>query len=73
MIVAASRACFRVLSTSHGGDRIDSRDIVTSVPNLAWTFDAEDAVASSAAIVGGTVYVASKDGLLHAIDLATGK
>ena len=40
---------------------------------LAWTFQAKDAIGSSAAIADGTVYVGSSDGLLHAIDLATGK
>ncbi len=40
---------------------------------LRWSFQAKDAIQSSAAIVDGTVFVGSMDGLLHAIDLATGK
>jgi len=40
---------------------------------LAWSFEAKDGVASSAAIVDGSVYVGSRDGVLSAIDLATGK
>ena len=40
---------------------------------LAWSYQAKDGVASSAAIVDGVVYVGSRDGVLHAIDLATGK
>jgi outer membrane protein assembly factor BamB len=40
---------------------------------LLWTFDAGAAVESSAAIAGGTVYVASNFGELVALDLATGK
>jgi outer membrane protein assembly factor BamB len=40
---------------------------------LAWSYHAQDAVASSAAIVDGVVYFGSRDGVLHAIDLATGK
>jgi outer membrane protein assembly factor BamB len=40
---------------------------------LRWSYRAKDAVGSSAAIADGTVYVGSMDGLLHAIDVATGK
>jgi outer membrane protein assembly factor BamB len=40
---------------------------------LRWSYQAKDAIGSSAAIVDGAVYVASMDGVLHAIDLATGK
>ncbi len=40
---------------------------------LKWSYDAKDAIESSAAIVDGAVYVGSMDGRLHAIDLATGK
>ena len=39
----------------------------------AWSFEAKDAIGTSAAIVDGVVYVGSRDGLLHALDLATGK
>src|SRR5687767_14076269 len=40
---------------------------------LAWTFDAGEEVQSSPAISAGTVYIGSKAGRLHALDLATGK
>ena len=40
---------------------------------LRWSYQAKEGIGSSAAIVDGTVYVASMDGMLHAIDLATGK
>ena len=40
---------------------------------LRWSFQAKDGVGSSAAIADGTVYVGSMDGVLHAIDVATGK
>jgi outer membrane protein assembly factor BamB len=48
----------------------------TSLPaplRLRWTYEAKDAIGSSAAIADGTVYVGSMDGRLHAVDLATGK
>ncbi len=38
-----------------------------------WTFKAGSAVESTAAIVGGVVYVGSMDGKLFALDLANGK
>lgn len=38
-----------------------------------WTYETGDVIQSSAAIVGGTVFVGSDDGVLHAIDLASGK
>jgi outer membrane protein assembly factor BamB len=41
--------------------------------NLRWNYQAKDSIESSAAIADGTVYVGSMDGLLHAIDLGTGK
>jgi eukaryotic-like serine/threonine-protein kinase len=40
---------------------------------LRWTYQAEGSIDSSAAIVSGVAYVGSGDGILHAIDLATGK
>lgn len=40
---------------------------------LRWDYQAEGSIDSSAAIVSGIVYVGSGDGILHAIDLATGK
>ncbi len=41
--------------------------------NLLWSFDAEDSIESSAAIADNTVYVASMDASLYAIELSTGK
>ena len=40
---------------------------------LRWTYQAGESIESSAAIADGVVYVGSSDGMLHAIDLATGK
>jgi len=41
--------------------------------SLRWTLRCGEAVTSSAAIVDGVVYVGSDDGVLYAVDLATGK
>src|SRR5215831_21094 len=41
--------------------------------HLKWTFEAGDAIESSAAIVDGAVYVGSSKGELIALDLETGK
>ena len=50
--------------------------VTTSVPPAAltvrWTYDAGDAIESSAAIVDGGVYVGSSKGELLALDLETG-
>lgn len=40
---------------------------------LLWSFQAEDSIESSAAISDGTIYVASMDSSLYAIELSTGK
>ena len=40
---------------------------------LRWTYQAEDAIESSAAIVDGTVYVGSLSGDLIALDLESGR
>lgn len=40
---------------------------------LRWSYQTGGSIDSSAAIVSGIVYVGSGDGVLHAIDLATGK
>ena len=40
---------------------------------VQWTYDAGDAIDSSAAIVGGVVYVGSAKGELHAVNLSDGK
>src|SRR5262249_53416011 len=48
----------------------------TAVPStlkLLWTYEAGDSIESSAAIVGGTVYVGMQSADLLAIDLETGK
>lgn len=46
---------------------------VPSTLKLLWTYDAGDAIESSAAIADGAVYVGSVNGFLTAVDLATGK
>lgn len=43
-----------------------------STPKLAWRFDTGGEVYSSPAVANGTLYVASKDGILFALDAATG-
>jgi len=40
---------------------------------LRWTFQAKEAIESSAAIVDGVAYVGSQDGTLYAVDLVAGK
>lgn len=40
---------------------------------VAWTFKTEGPIKSSAAIVGGNVFVGSDDGHVYALDLASGK
>src|ERR671913_369746 len=40
---------------------------------VLWTYETGDAIDSSAAIVGGVVYVGSATGELHAVNLADGK
>jgi outer membrane protein assembly factor BamB len=42
-------------------------------PALLWSFKTEGPVKSSAAIVGGRVYIGSNDRNLYALELATGK
>jgi len=42
-------------------------------PVLLWTFESNSAITSTAAIVGGTVYVGTADGELLALDMAGGK
>jgi outer membrane protein assembly factor BamB len=39
---------------------------------LLWTYEAGDAIESSAAIADGVVYVGSQNGDLHAVNLADG-
>src|SRR5919108_131172 len=48
----------------------------TTLPDqlqLRWTYQAGESIESSAAIADGVVYVGSADGMLHAVDLASGK
>src|SRR5690242_7834519 len=48
----------------------------TSLPaalKLLWTYEAGDSIESSAAIVGGAVYVGSMSAELLSLDLETGK
>ena len=42
-------------------------------PQLLWTFQAEDMIESTAAVVHNTVYVGALDGYLYAINAQTGK
>src|SRR5688500_16668282 len=46
---------------------------VPATLKLLWTYEAGEPIESSAAIVGGTVYVGTQASELLAIDLATGK
>ena len=41
--------------------------------DVRWTLQCGEAITSTAAIVDGVVYVGSEDGILFAVDLATGK
>jgi eukaryotic-like serine/threonine-protein kinase len=41
-------------------------------PRLAWQFQADAPIRSSPAVVGETVFVASTDGVVHALEFATG-
>ncbi|MCC7236325.1 MAG: PQQ-binding-like beta-propeller repeat protein [Bryobacterales bacterium] len=50
-----------------------SASTLPAKPRLVWTWDAGEAIESSAAISGGMVYVASMAGELAALELATGK
>lgn len=43
-----------------------------TAPKLVWRFDTGGEVYSSPAIANGVLYVASKDGILYALDAATG-
>jgi outer membrane protein assembly factor BamB len=42
-------------------------------PQVIWTFQASDAIESTAAIAGGNVYFGTLDGAFYAVDFATGK
>jgi outer membrane protein assembly factor BamB len=42
-------------------------------PKLLWTYEAGDAIESSAAIAGGVVYFGVSNGEVHAVDLQSGK
>ena len=42
-------------------------------PQLLWTFQAEDMIESTAAVVDGTVYIGALDGVLYVINAQTGE
>lgn len=42
-------------------------------PQLRWTFQADDIIESTAAVSDGIVYIGALDGVLYAIDAATGE
>lgn len=50
-----------------------ARCVLPGKLELRWTFNASEPVASTAAIAAGVVYVGSDAGVLHAIELASGK
>jgi hypothetical protein len=50
-----------------------SASALPATPKLLWTYEAGDAIDSSAAIAGGVVYVGSANGELHAVNLGDGK
>lgn len=58
-----------------GGPRHDGQlagPAPATTPHLAWRFDTGGEVYSSPAIANGMLYVASKDGILYALDAASG-
>lgn len=58
-----------------GGPRHDGQlagPAPATTPELAWRFDTGGEVYSSPAIANGVLYVASKDGILYALDAASG-
>lgn len=58
-----------------GGPRHDGQlmgPAPAATPRLAWRFDTGGEVYSSPAIANGLLYVASKDGILYALDAASG-
>jgi len=83
-LLAAAVAALPALATAAGSDdwtmfRGDPQLAGTAAGDLPpqleplWTFQAGTEIESSAAIVGGIVYVGSLDGDLHAVDLESGK
>jgi eukaryotic-like serine/threonine-protein kinase len=50
-----------------------SASTLPAAPKLLWTYESTDPIDSSAAIVGGVVYVGAGTGDLLALDLASGK
>ena len=50
-----------------------SASSLAATPKLLWTYESSDPIDSSAAIVGGVVYVGAGTGDLLALDLASGK
>src|SRR5688572_26719107 len=69
MVAPADRwAQFRGSPALHG----TSAATLPSTLKVLWTYDAGDAIESSAAIADGMVFVGSQTGELHAVNLADG-
>ncbi|HSI13636.1 MAG TPA: PQQ-binding-like beta-propeller repeat protein, partial [Chthoniobacter sp.] len=58
-----------------GGPQLQGRaEMAAPVkPDLAWTFSAGKPIKGGAAIAGGRVFVGDDDGVIHAVEFATGK
>ena len=56
-----------------GAARDHGREAARQAASVLWTYEAGDAIESSAAIADGVVYVGSQTGELHAVNLADGK
>jgi outer membrane protein assembly factor BamB len=58
-----------------GGPQLQGRADMAAPekPDLAWTFAAGKPIKGGAAIVGGRVFVGDDDGMVHAVEFATGK
>lgn len=58
-----------------GGPQLQGRAEMAAPakPDLAWTFSAGKPIKAAAAIAGGRVFVGDDDGVVHALESATGK
>lgn len=58
-----------------GGPQLQGRAEMAAPakPDLAWTFSAGKPIKGGAAIAGGRVFVGDDDGVIHAVEFATGK
>ena len=58
-----------------GGPQLQGRTEMPAPakPDLAWTFAAGKPIKAGAAIAGGRVFVGDDDGIVHAVEFATGK